>query len=456
MSNGRKILVVDDDEATCDLLQMMLKRQDYEAVTETSARAALNRIANEEFTAVLTDLDMAELGGIELCQRIAGVRADIPVIVVTGMGSLENAIAAMRAGAFDFVTKPVDPSLLSISVNRASQHRELREEVRRLKENASSLKVEGVIGNSPAMERVFDLVARVAEGDASVLISGETGTGKEVVAKAIHQASGRKGSFVAVNCAAMPPHLLESELFGHARGAFTDAKSQRTGLFALADGGTLFLDEIGEMPLEMQPKLLRALQERTIRPVGANTEVPFDARVITATNRDLESEVYEKRFREDLYYRINVVKVELPSLRERGGDVLQLASYFLDKLSKRGGKGNLSLSAPVAERLMTYDWPGNVRELENCMERAVALARFDQITLEDLPEKVRAYRADRFIVSADDPAEVVTIDELERRYIMRVLKLVEGNKSRAAQLLGLDRRTLYRKLDRYGEGSGSS
>ena len=263
MSNGRKILVVDDDEATCDLLQMMLKRQDYEAVTETSARAALNRIANEEFTAVLTDLDMAELGGIELCQRIAGVRADIPVIVVTGMGSLENAIAAMRAGAFDFVTKPVDPSLLSISVNRASQHRELREEVRRLKESASSLKVEGVIGNSPAMERVFDLVARVAEGDASVLISGETGTGKEVVAKAIHQASGRKGSFVAVNCAAMPPHLLESELFGHARGAFTDAKSQRTGLFALADGGTLFLDEIGEMPLGNAAQV-------AARPAGAN------------------------------------------------------------------------------------------------------------------------------------------------------------------------------------------
>ena len=449
MSNGRKILVVDDDEATCDLLQMMLKRQDYEAVTETSARAALNRIANEDFTAVLTDLDMAELGGIELCQRIAGVRADIPVIVVTGMGSLENAIAAMRAGAFDFVTKPVDPSLLSISVNRAAQHRELREEVRRLKESASSLKVDGVIGNSTAMERVFDLVARVAEGDASVLISGETGTGKEVVAKAIHQASGRKGSFVAVNCAAMPPHLLESELFGHARGAFTDAKSQRTGLFALADGGTLFLDEIGEMPLEMQPKLLRALQERTIRPVGANTEVPFDARVITATNRDLESEVYEKRFREDLYYRINVVKIALPPLRERGMDVVHLAAHFLGNFAAKSNKGALTLSEGAAEKLLAYNWPGNVRQLENCMERAVALARFNQISVDDLPENVRGYTADRFVVAVDEMAEVVSMDELERRYIHRVLALVEGNKSRAAQLLGFDRRTMYRKLERY-------
>ncbi|HWZ88190.1 MAG TPA: sigma-54 dependent transcriptional regulator [Polyangiaceae bacterium] len=455
MSNAPKILIVDDDESTCELLQMMLQRQGCEAVTETSARAALNRIANEDFSVVLTDLDMAEIGGIELCQRIAGVRADLPVIVVTGMGSLENAIAAMRAGAFDFVTKPVDPALLSISVNRAAQHRELREEVRRLQESASKVKLDGIIGDGPAMERVFDLVARVAEGDASVLISGETGTGKEVVAKAIHQGSGRKGNFVAVNCAAIPPHLLESELFGHARGAFTDAKAQRTGLFALADGGTLFLDEIAEMPLEMQPKLLRALQERTIRPVGANTEVPFDARIITASNRDLESEVYEKRFREDLYYRINVVKIALPPLRERGMDIVRLAEHFLNTFAIRGNKGALTLSEAATEKLLAYNWPGNVRQLENCMERAVALARLNQIAVDDLPENVRAYTAERFVVAVDEMAEVVSMDELERRYIHRVLALVEGNKSRAAQLLGFDRRTMYRKLERYHAQSQS-
>jgi two-component system response regulator HydG len=247
----------------------------------------------------------------------------------------------------------------------------------------------------------------------------------------------------------MPPHLLESELFGHARGAFTDAKSSRTGLFALADGGTLFLDEIGEMPLEMQPKLLRALQERTVRPVGANTEVPFDARVITATNRDLESEVYEKRFREDLYYRINVVKIELPPLRERGMDTIHLAGHFLGNFAAKGNKGALTLSEGAAEKLLAYNWPGNVRQLENCMERAVALARFNQISVDDLPENVRGYSADRFVVAVDEMAEVVSMDELERRYIHRVLALVEGNKSRAAQLLGFDRRTMYRKLERY-------
>jgi two-component system response regulator HydG len=242
---------------------------------------------------------------------------------------------------------------------------------------------------------------------------------------------------------------LESELFGHARGAFTDAKSQRTGLFAEANGGTIFLDEIAELPLDMQPKLLRALQERKVRPVGSNQEIEFDARVITATNRDLEEEVFHKRFREDLFYRINVVKMDLPPLRERGGDVLQLAARFLAQIGGRNGKPGITLSTPAAEKLMAYAWPGNVRELENCIERAIALARFDQVTIEDLPEKVRAYRADHFVVSANDEMEVVTMDEVERRYVLRVLSLVGGNKSRAAQILGFDRRTLYRKLERF-------
>jgi DNA-binding NtrC family response regulator len=271
-----------------------------------------------------------------------------------------------------------------------------------------------------------------------------------LVARALHAAGPRRdGPFVALNCAAVPPNLLESELFGHARGAFTDAKNARNGLFMEASGGTLFLDEIGEMPLDMQAKLLRCLQERVVRPLGSNQEVPFDARIITATHRDLEVEIQEQRFRQDLYYRVNVVRVDLPPLRERGGDILKLSAYFLDKFAKQSGRPKVSLSAQVAERLLAYDWPGNVRELENCMERVVALARFDQAAIDDLPEKIRAYRPDRFVLSADQTEEVMTIDELERRYIMRVIKLVDGNKSRASQLLGLDRRTLYRKLDRY-------
>ncbi len=251
----------------------------------------------------------------------------------------------------------------------------------------------------------------------------------------------------------MPPNLFESELFGHARGAFTDAKTSRTGLFSQASGGTLFLDEIGELPLEMQPKLLRALQERKVRPVGGNEEIAFDARIVTATNRDLEAEVDAKRFREDLFYRINVVRIDAPALRERAGDILLLAQHFVERFAARSGKMVHGIHAAAAERLVSYDWPGNVRELENCMERAVALLRFDEMTLDDLPEKIRQHRSDRVVIAVDGLSEVMTLDELERRYIQRVVALVGGNKSRAADLLGLDRRTLYRRLDRYGAPS---
>lgn len=285
--------------------------------------------------------------------------------------------------------------------------------------------------------------------DPSVLICGESGTGKEVVARALHATSARAdGPLVAVNCAAIPPSLLESELFGHARGAFTDAKTTRAGLFVQANGGTLVLDEISEMPLDMQSKLLRALQERVVRPVGANTEVSFDARLVSITNRELEAEIRAGRFREDLYYRINVVTIRLPPLRERGHDVLALADLFLRRAATRSGRAPLQLSKGAAERLLAYHWPGNVRELENCMERAVAMARFDQITVEDLHDRVRAQRADPLIEAVDHLGEVLTLDELERRYIARVMRLVKGNKTRAAELLGLDRRTLYRKLVR--------
>ncbi|MCL2726267.1 MAG: sigma-54 dependent transcriptional regulator [Polyangiaceae bacterium] len=455
----RMILVVDDEQETCDLLQMTLEREGYKVATCTSAQGALELVGAQDIDCVLTDLQMPEMGGLELCERVLGTRPSVPVVVITGQGSLETAIGAMRVGAYDFITKPVDPKLLAVAVARAIEHHGLENEVKRLRSVAplGDKPIDNVVGASAAMRRVFGLVARVADADAGVLIHGETGTGKELIARAIHERSRRKeGPFVAINCASIPASLLESELFGHERGAFTDAKTQRTGLFLQASGGTLFLDEIGELPLEVQPKLLRALQERKVRPVGSNREIPFDARVLTATNRILEDEVYERRFREDLFYRINVVKIDVPPLRERSGDVLHLARHFLKQYADRHTKGEMDLSPVAAEKLISYSWPGNVRELENCIDGAVALARNNRIELDDLPEKVRSFRPEKFVVSANQPEEIVTIDELERRYILRVLSLVGGNKSRAAQVLGFDRRTLYRKLERYQNGQGAT
>jgi DNA-binding NtrC family response regulator len=444
-----RLLCVDDDQDACEMLAATLRQLGYQTEATTSPTEALELVGTKDFHAVISDLSMAEMDGLALCEQILAKRPGIPVIVVTGQGSMEAAIGAMRVGAYDFITKPLDPKLLGLTVARAVRTQHLQSEVVRLREQLTEVP-EGlkVIGDSSAIRRVNDLIARVAKSDASVLIFGETGTGKELVARSLHKQSGR-GPFVAVNCAAVPPNLLESELFGHMRGAFTDAKGTRKGLFVEATGGTLFLDEVGEMPLEMQAKLLRALQERVVRPVGSDTEQAFDARIITATHRDLEDDVAKRRFRQDLFYRINVVSINVPPLRERGSDVLKLASHFLQKSADRTGQTVRRLSPAVAERILVYDWPGNVRELENCIERAIALSRFEELTIEDLPERIRTYRPDHFVMTADDVEEIISLDELERRYIARALKLLNGNKARAAQLLGVDRRTLYRRLGKY-------
>ncbi len=393
---------------------------------------------------------MSTMSGVELCARVAATRPDIPVILVTGVGSMDSAVAAMRAGAYDFLAKPVNVNALGLTLKRAAENHRLREEVKVLRAAVPDQSVEGMIGESAPVKCVRDLIERVASSDVSVLVEGETGTGKELVARAVHRASTRKaGPFVAINCAAVPVNLLESELFGHARGAFTDAKNAREGLFVQASGGTLFLDEIGEMPLEMQAKLLRALQERTVRPVGGNVEIPFDTRIVTATHRDLESECKAQRFREDLYYRINVVKVPVPPLRDRGNDIMLLATWFLKRACQRSGREEIGLSPQVAGLLLSYEWPGNVRELENCMERAVALARLSHVSAEDLPEKIRTFSPNRVVLSAETEEEILSLEELERRYILRALKILNGNRSRAATLLGMDRRTLYRRLETY-------
>ncbi|QQR45418.1 MULTISPECIES: sigma-54 dependent transcriptional regulator [Myxococcus] len=445
-----RVLVVEDEREMRAMLEKGLTRRGFTPVALPSADEALVRLAAEDFDVVLTDLRMPGMDGLALCERIALNRPDIPVVVVTAFGSLETAVAAIRAGAYDFVTKPIDVDALVLVLERAVQHRALREEVRRLRQELGRREDSGtVVGESPAMKQAYALIDRVADLDSTVLITGESGTGKEVAARAVHTRGRRKdGPFVAINCAAMPEALLESELFGHAKGAFTDAKAARTGLFVQANGGTLFLDEVGELPLTLQPKLLRALQERTVRPVGGDTELPFDARIVAATNRDLELAVEEDRFREDLYYRLNVIGVELPPLRARGNDVLALSQRFIEQFASRTGKRVLGLSPAAAQRLLAYGWPGNVRELQNCLERAVALTSFEEITVDDLPERVRNYSQPRVVPETQDASELVTLEQLERRYIHRVLEAVGGSRTLAARILGVDRKTLYRKLER--------
>jgi two-component system response regulator HydG len=447
-----RILIVDDDQAMCDLLDVGLRKRDYAVTTTRSGLDALQLMAGGEFDVVVTDVNMGAMNGIDLCRQIVQNRPDIRVVVITAFGSLETAIDAIRVGAYDFITKPFELETLTLALDRAIEHRALREEVRRLRQVVAEASTPGtLLGQSPEMKRVRDLIRRVADSEASVLITGESGTGKELVARALHTESRRAdGPFVAINCSALPETLLESELFGHVKGAFTDARSARTGLFLQAHGGSLFLDEIGDLPLGLQPKLLRALQERTVRPVGGGAEIPFDCRIICATNRDLEAAVEEKRFREDLFFRINVIHIPLPPLRVRSGDVLELAQRFVERLAGQAQKNVRGLTSAAAQRLLAYSWPGNVRELENCLQRAVTLTAYDQITVDDLPDRVRENRGAKSQPPLETQGDLVSLEEIERRYILRVVQAVSGNKSMAAQILGLDRRTLYRKLERYG------
>jgi DNA-binding NtrC family response regulator len=453
-----RILIVDDERSMCDLLETDLRLRDFAPSCFTSAEEAFEAFCRDDFEAVLTDLMMPGMDGNEFCSRLVANRPDVPVIVMTAFGSLETAIGAIRAGAYDFVTKPIELELLAVILQRAVERRRLREQVRSLRETLERAeRFEQLLGQSPPMQKLFDQLAQIVDSEASVLITGESGTGKELAARALHQQSRRRDRpFVAVNCAALPDTLLESELFGHVKGAFTDARADRRGLFVQAEGGTLLLDEIGEMPLVMQPKLLRALEENKVRPVGSEKEVAFDVRILASTNRDLETAVEERRFREDLFFRINVIQVELPPLRTRGADALLLAQHFIETCAGRARKEVRGMSEAVAEKLLAYSWPGNVRELRNVIERGVALTRFEKLTVEDLPEKIRDYRSSQVVIGGSDPAELVPLEEVERRYVLHVLDAVGGNRTLAARTLGLDRKTLYRKLRQYGVLSGES
>lgn len=442
------VLVIDDERSMVELLQADLSLRGFKVNGFTSAAEALAALPASDVQVVLTDLNMPGFNGLQLCERVVANRPDVPVVVMTAFGSMETAIAAIRAGAWDFVTKPVEMELLAVVLDRAIKHHNLQEEVRRLSDkNPVADHFEELTGSSPVMQKLFDQIRRIAPTSASVLIIGESGTGKELVARAIHKNSSRSaGPFVAINCAAIPENLLESELFGHAKGAFTDARADRKGLFQQAQGGTILLDEIGDFPLGLQAKLLRAMEQRTVRPVGGDKEIPFDARILTATNRDLEAAVEEGRYREDFYFRINVIQLDLPPLRARGTDVLLIARRLLDSFAREMNKRVTDFLPSVAERLLNYDWPGNVRELRNVMERAVALTEFEKLIVDDLPERIRNYRQSTFRIDTSNPAELQTLEAVEQQYIRRVMESVQGNRTEAARILGVDRKTLYRRL----------
>ena len=447
-----RIVIVEDDRNMGEMLEVDLRLRGFETVWCPTAEEALAQWQPDDWDVVLADVKLPGMHGLDLCARIVTNRPDIPVVVITAFGSMETAMAAMRVGAYDFVNKPVDTDALALVLERAVRHRALQDKVKVLSEAlAQSQRFEALIGESPPMQQLYQYLALVAASDATVLITGESGTGKELVAQALHTHSRRAtGPFVPVNCPTLPPALLESELFGHVRGAFTDARTERIGLFLQADGGTLFLDEIGEVPLELQPKLLRVLETSAIRPVGSNTERHVDVRVLVATNRDLEAAVEAGRFREDLFYRINVITIEVPPLRVRGTDMLLLAQHFLARATARSGKPVTGITEGAAAKLLAYTWPGNVRELRNAIERAVALTRYERIVVEDLPDRIRTYHTSHLLIGSDDPTELVSMDEVEQRYIHHVLKVVGGNKTLAARILGFDRKTLYRKLVQYG------
>jgi DNA-binding NtrC family response regulator len=444
-----RLLIAEDNADLRDLLQDDLEDAGYETIVAVDGRAALAHIEREreQLDLLITDVQMPGQTGDELLAAMRAKRPEAPVIVITAFGSVEQAVELVRAGAFHYLTKPFDTDELLRTVRQALDQSAPQREQARLR-RALPVAPAQIIGASRQLQELFRLIARAARSTSTVLISGESGTGKELVARSIHEMSDRAGAFVPVNCAAIPAELIEAELFGHTGQAFTGAKQQRAGLFEAAEGGTLFLDEVGELPPIVQPKLLRALQEGAVRRVGADRERAVNVRVVAATNRDLEHEVSQGRFREDLFWRLNVIHLHLPPLRERPFDIPLLVEHFLNKIAAASGQPPLNVTPEALAVLTAYSWPGNARELENALERAVALAEGSLLTPDDLPERVRTSgKTGSLLARARE--QRMTVHELEREYIIETLRLTGGNKSRAAEILGFDRRTLHRKLDEY-------
>ena len=451
------ILVVEDDAAMRDLLSEELGDAGFAVKAAGSAAGGLEIARAERFDVVVTDLRMPEMDGFDLIRGVMALPEPPHVIMITAFGSIETAIRAVKLGAYDYITKPFEIEELLLVADKALGERSLRSKVDRLqREVEDRFGLGNIIAKSESMRDVVSLVQRIAGSTASVLVTGESGTGKELVARAIHYNSTRRlGPFIGVNLAAVPEGLIESELFGHKKGAFTDARADKPGLFVEANSGTIFLDEIGELALPLQAKLLRVLQEHEVRPLGATKNQHVDVRVIAATNKNLETMLADGSFREDLYYRLNVIHLDLPPLRSRPEDIVPLADRFLEQLgAKQTPPRRFRLSSEAQHLLLAYHWPGNVRELMNVLERGVALCQGELIADDDLPPHVRERRPADFLGAA--VARRMTLAELEREFIERVLEDEAGNKTRAAQRLGLDRKTLYRKLDEYAKADGKT
>ena len=439
-----RILLVEDDISLGAMLAMELKRRGHEVESAKSGAEAVKKLGASEYDAVVTDLKLGDMDGLEVLKLAKARDARVEVLVMTGHGSIDTAVAAMRAGAFDYLTKPVEPEELNMVLDKALEHRRLVSEVVRLREDVKDkYSFDGIVFSGPPMRKVLDLVQKVASTEATVLILGESGTGKELIARALHEKSARRnGAFVGINCGALPEGLLESELFGHVRGAFTGADRNKRGLFEEASGGTLFLDEISETTPGFQVKLLRALQEGEIRRVGDNHPFKVSGRLLAATNKDLAKLVAEGKVREDLYYRLKVFPIELPSLRERAEDILPLGEHFLRKAKKKLGGKAVKFSPEAADALRRYRWPGNVRELEHVIERAMIMAAGPSVQAEDLPPELLA--------GSTRKGSKETLDDAEKRHILQALEDCGGNQVEAAKKLGVARNTLWRKLKAYG------
>ena len=450
MSGGR-ILVVEDDDCLRRVTQAQLERCGYETAVSADVPEALSVLERQPIDLVLTDLNLPGMSGLELLNRIRIAYPEISVVVITAYGTIETAVAAIKAGAYDYITKPVHPDELRALVNRVIERHRLIEEVRLLRSSLDEkFGFEHIVGRSAALLQVLDAASRVAHTDATVLILGETGTGKELIARAIHRNSLRRDRpFVIINCGAIPAELLESELFGHVKGSFTGAVNHKKGKVEMAEGGTVFLDEIGEMPLELQVRLLRLLQEREIEKVGATSMIRVDVRIIAATHRNLEALVAEGKFREDLYYRLAVIPITVPPLRQRTDDIAELVHHFFDRAKMRHGRHELQLPPAIMTYIVNYRWPGNVRELENVMERLVLLSRSDEITMADLPERLREG------VPRPEPQQAALpvgapLKTVERDLILQVLRECNWNQSKAARQLEISRKTLAYRMGKYG------
>ncbi|HYN74352.1 MAG TPA: sigma-54 dependent transcriptional regulator [Candidatus Methanoperedens sp.] len=454
-----RILFIDDDKAGREVALFNLRRAGYEVTAASDGKEGISLFSPETFDVVITDVKMPGLSGIEVLRRIKKQAPEIPVLVITAFGNVETAVEAMKNGAYDFIGKPFQRDQLLLSVERALERRHLATEVRELRIRASGVERE-IIGASSAMKRLLEIADRVSRTDAGILITGESGTGKEAIARRIHVHSHKaEGPFVAVNCAAIPGELLESELFGHAKGAFTGAVKDRLGRFRQAQGGTLFLDEIGEIPLPLQAKLLRALQEKVVDAVGGDAPIPVDVRIVAATNKDLQSRIRAGGFREDLYYRLNVVEVHVPLLRERPEDIPALVMHFVGELAE--GR-DLTVPPRVMEELMRRPWPGNVRELKNACERMVILCDGNEVSLEDLPapsDKLRPKKAPLLGNGGDLPSlppEGLSLVDLEKKVIESALRIKNGNMTQTAAFLRIPRHVLIYRLEKYGIRRGGS